>query len=481
MGRPTTEESGRKAKATAASRSLGSATDWNVGRSGDDFIMDVNGRDLVADMWKMAQTDETVGAMLWCITSIMAQIEWAHVAQVDGVDNDTDPEAKKAKEFADTMLLDMEHSFDDHIEDALVMIWAGFAPCEIILKQRDGVNSRFDDMLWGIDSLPLRDPLTIWSWKYDDRQRIEGMYQMNHLGSAMIPRWKILLYRTSAQFNNPQGRPLLQNARRVWQLKKKIQDSEAIGIERDLCGLPTFRLPQAVIDQAAEVDSSNQPTLAAQKARSMIQNALKAVKDMRFNKSGGLVIPSDTYADDIQGDKTPMFDFKIITTAGQRSIDTRTAARDYDRAIARVAMMQFLHLGDRSTGSYSLSDDQSSMAVRSFMALAFKIAEEFTRNALGLVWTVNAMDKRYMPRLGNSSINKDGIQQIGAFLGGLGKSMDFWASDPVMRIDLAKQANLEYDPVAQHAAAATAKKTADMLSAAPPAPGAPPKEGSADD
>jgi hypothetical protein len=47
----------------------------------------------------------------------------------------------------------------------MTMLWAGFAPCEIVFKQRDGVQSKYDDGKWGFKALPLRDQHTIWDWE----------------------------------------------------------------------------------------------------------------------------------------------------------------------------------------------------------------------------------------------------------------------------------------------------------------------------
>jgi hypothetical protein len=243
------------------------------------------------------------------------------------------------------------------------------------------------------------------------------------------------------------------NVHRVWRLKQQIQDSEIIGIDRDLCGLPVFKVPKAVLEQADEVNEDGSPTEEALAAKAIVQDAIKAVSDLRFNRSGGLVIPSDTFAQDVEGDRALQYDFKLVTSAGQRSIDTRTAARDYDRAIARVLMMQFLHLGDRSTGSFALSADQSDIGVRAISTIAKKIAIEFNRKAVPLIWMMNALDPRYMPRLRVSDLNKDGIVQIGKFLNDVAGAADLWAADPVARRSILNSANIPFDPTAQAAAA----------------------------
>ena len=478
-------------KQSEASRSIGHSPQYGFGVdvSAAPFIPMLTGLNLYREMERMWETDETVGAMDWCIQTTMAKVDWRMIPQVDGKDNDADPQAVKWADWAQTMLEDMAFSMPEHIEEALTMLKFGFAGCEIITKQRDGLNSRYNDKYYGISKLPLRDQHTIVGWQYDTQQNLTAMQQMSWEGSATIPLYKTLHFRTTSVLNRPQGRPMLLNAYRPWRLKNKIQDAEAIGIERDLCGIPMFKIPRAVINAAREVKQDGSPTDEAIEAQAYIRNAQKAVTDMRFNKSGGLVMPSDTFFEETNdggggGDRTPMFDFKIMTTAGQRSIDTRTAARDYDRAIARAAMMQFLHLGDRSTGSYAMSDDQSSMAVSSLMAIAMKIAAQWNKTLLPLMWTINNFDPRYMPRLRASDISKDGLQAIAAVLGALGKSGGLWESDADMRIGFSKLINIPFSREAQIEAAGTAQKAAAAAATAPkPTFGAsaPAKPGSEDE
>lgn len=470
MSRPTTKQS-------ESSRSIGYSPYYGFGQSvaPGEFIPMIAGLNLLREMRRMWESDETVGSMSWCMSTTMAKVDWKMIPQVDGKDNENDAQAVKWADWAQTMVVDMRSSMNDHIEEAMTMFPYGFAPCEIITKQRDGVNSRYSDQYYGIDKLPLREQETIWGWGYDAAQNLNMMRQMSPQGGADIPLYKTLHFRSNSVLNRPQGRPMMLNAYRAWRLKNKIQDAEAIGIERDLCGIPMFKMPASVLKAAAELDkTSGQPTEEAKEAQMWILNAQKAVSDMRFNQSGGLIVPSDTFfvesadaTNGSSGDATAQFDFSIMTTAGQRSIDTRTAARDYDRAIARVAMMQFLHLGDRSTGSYAMSDDQSSMAVSSLMALAMKIAAEWNRKLLPLIWTINGFEPRYMPRLRASDISKDSLQAVAGVLGALGKSAGFWETDADMRIGVAKLVNIPYDRDAQIEAAKTAKKTAEANSTAP--------------
>lgn len=53
-----------------------------------------------------------------------------------------------------------------------------------------------------------------------------------------------MLFRTESVKDNPEGRSILRNAYRSWYFKRRIQEIEAIGIERDLAGLPVIHAPE---------------------------------------------------------------------------------------------------------------------------------------------------------------------------------------------------------------------------------------------
>ena len=438
--------------APAGSKSeIGWPINWAIGNWREEFIPQLFGTWGIVELDRMQSTDETIGAIMWLIETTMAQVNWKHIPCKDGKPSD-DPKAVEAAEFADSMMEDMRKPWADHVEDTLTMIWAGFAPCEIVTKQRDGVNSRFNDGLWGIDHLPLRDPATIFNWVYNGRDLV-GMQQVSMMGSAIIPMWKVLNYRVKSALDRPQGRSLFYNAYRVWRLKQMIQDSEAIGIERELCGLPVFRLPNNVLEQARQRNAQNQPTPEALKSIQMIQSAQAAVRDMRFNRSGGLVLPSDPWSssdEDSTNSNTPMYDFSIVKSTGQRAIDARSAVKDYDFAILRLALMQFLQLGMRTGGSNALGSDQSSMAVRSLTAVADKIARTYGK-ANRYVWSINAMDMTYLPKLEPSQLSKDSIEAIGTYFRGLGSLEWLMGNDKVARTAVLDLAGIPSDPDAQTA------------------------------
>lgn len=427
---------------------IGYPINWAYGGTGYNFVPELDGPNGLLRLQKMAETDETVGAMLFVMTSTLSQLNYAHTPCVDGkeVSNTDDDfeEASKWAAFADTCIHDMANTFPDHIEEALTMVWAGFAPCEISFKKRDGEGSGYDDGRWGYEGITLRDQHTIMEFVNDERQNPIAAVQVTAEGGrAEIPLWKMCNYRASSVLNNPWGRSMLKNAYRPWYLKQRIQESEAVGIDRELCGMPTMRIPMSDLNLANEKDANGVLTEKAKAARGRIQAAVDASTKLRYNQAAGLVLPSDPYRDDDGKISTMLkWDFSIVSSSGQRSIDARTAARDYDRAIARTILMQFLHLGDRSGGSYGLSEDQSSIAIRSLKSISLKICGEYNKKALKLLWLMNALPKKYMPKLEAGEVSEESIEQIGLFLQRVADAEPLFLDDPAMKDSVLARAGL---------------------------------------
>ena len=95
-----------------------------------------------------------------------------------------------------------------------------------------------------------------------------------------IPIEKALLFRTTSKLNNPKGRSCLRSAYTSWYYQKRITTIEAIGIERDLAGLPVaFVPPQLLSDNATAQESA------------ALNEIKKIVRNIRRDEQAGLVFP----------------------------------------------------------------------------------------------------------------------------------------------------------------------------------------------
>ena len=95
--------------------------------------------------------------------------------------------------------------------------------------------------------MPIRAQETLFRWVFDGTGGIKAMVQMAPPGytQRVIPIEKSLLFRTGHPQGQPRGLAILRNAYRPWFFKKRLEEFEAIGVERDLAGMPVARCPAA--------------------------------------------------------------------------------------------------------------------------------------------------------------------------------------------------------------------------------------------
>lgn len=209
----------------------------------EEFLPELRGLRAVQAYQEMADNDETVGAVLFAIEMLMRQCDF-HVEPAGKTAKD-----KEAAEFVESCMNDMDRTWTDTLSEILSFLTYGWSYHEIVYKRRVGrtnspiTHSKYADGLIGWRKLPIRAQDTLYGWEYkDDSDELIGMTQappptFEHI---TIPIEKALHFRTRSRKDNPEGRSILRNSYRSWYFKKRIQEIEGYGIERDLAGFPVL-------------------------------------------------------------------------------------------------------------------------------------------------------------------------------------------------------------------------------------------------
>ena len=352
---------------------------------------------------EMADNDPVVGAVLFAVNQLIRNVEWT----VQGVDDS--PESDAAKAFVEEVLDDMTTPLEDVIDEISTMFVYGFAPLEIVWKVRNGTGgkdgsrrSRYTDGRIGLRALSLRGQRTVLRWLIDeDDGSIDGLEQtLMKGGTVCIPIEKLLLFRTTTAKNNPEGRSMLRNAYRPWFLKKHIENIEAIGVERDLAGLPVVRVPGTMFRPDATPDE-----------RAALANWKTLVTRIKRDKSEGVVMPSSR---DQNGNY--LFDINLLSTAGSRQLDTTRILERYDRAIATTVLADFIFLGQTAVGSFALSSDKTALFGTAVGGYLKNIAGVFNTHLLPRLWRLNGLPDEFMPTMVPGDIEKPDIEALSAYL-----------------------------------------------------------------
>lgn len=338
---------------------------------------------------EMSDNDPMCGAILNGIDLLLRRAEW----RVEPA-NDT-AAASDAADFVKSLMEDMNRPWDDFVADANTMLIYGWSFVETVFKRRVGPDeadgskrSRYSDGLIGIRKLAPRAQDTLYEWQIQPDGSIDGWWQLPVTGGekVFLPLDKGLLFRTTARLDNPEGRSILRNAWRPWYMKKVAEDMEAVGIERELAGIPLVRIPASIL----ELDDANP----------VKQSYLQVARDLKFNQQGGLVMPSDVWRDpENKPTSNYLYSIELVQGAGPRSINTNETIIRYDQQIARSVLADFMTLGTSSKGSHALSEDKSGLFIRAVETYGWQIAAPLNRYLIPQVWAFNAMDPELIPTI----------------------------------------------------------------------------------
>ena len=377
-----------------------------------DFLRQLRGKQAYANYREMADNDPVVGAMLHAIEMLIRAVDWS----VEPAD-DADERAVAEAEFVSSCLTDMSTSWADTLAAILGFLVYGYSYHEIVYKRRQGftkdprTRSKFSDGRVGWRKLPTRSQETIDRWELDPNGGIRGAYQMDpnspKKGVTFLPIEKCLLFRTTSKLNNPQGRSILRNAFIPWYYKRRIQEIEAIGIERDLAGLPVALVPPQLLSNAATAEE-----------RAALDAIKQIVRNVKRDEQEGIVFP--LAYDPETGN--PAYDLKLLSTGGRRQFDTDAIIGRYDQRIAMTVLADFLLLGHEAVGTQALSVSKVDLFVRSLDAFLSEIAEVMNQHAIPRLMRLNGVDEGLSPTLTWSTPKSVDLGAIGSFVTSLAQA-----------------------------------------------------------
>lgn len=334
----------------------------------EEFLSELRGRKGAEVFTEMSNNDETIGAILFAIEMLVRQASW-NVEPGGSTAKD-----REAAEFVKSCMDDMQQTWIDTISEILSFLTYGWSFHEIVYKRRMGrtkdnrTSSKYDDGLIGWMKLPIRSQETLYQWEYDDQDNLIGMTQMPppDFGLITIPMSKAMLFRTRSRKDNPEGRSILRTAYRSWYFKRRIQEIEGIGIERDLAGLPVITTPEGMDIWDKDDEDMN-----------AIRAGLEAmVKNIRRDSTEGLVLPFG-------------YTFELTSTGGSRQFDTNSIIARYDTKISQTVLADFIQLGHESVGSFALSSDKTNLFSMAICAFLDIICQTFNSQGIPALIDIN--------------------------------------------------------------------------------------------
>lgn len=386
----------------------------------EEFLRDLTGERARKIYREMADNDPIVGAILYAIDSLIRQVEWR-----------VECEDEEPKEFIEGCLEDMSHTWEDFISEVLSMLIYGFSWHETVLKTRSGEskdpkkNSRFNDGKIGWRKLPIRAQDSLFEWKFDDEDGgVRAFVQMAppDFKIVEIPIERSLLFRVGVAKGNPEGRSLLRRAYRSWFFKRRIEEIEAIGIERDLAGMPCFY---------------RDATMASQHDTEL----KKILRNIRRDEQEGLLLP---LAYDESGRK--LLEFSLVSSSGSRQINVTDVINRYNKVIATTCLADFLLLGQQAVGSFALASTKTELFSVALGSLLKSIASVMNRIAIPRLFAVNAWKLEKLPKLVPGDVEAPNLQELGQWITALSGAGVALFPDDELENHLRRLSNLPAKP-----------------------------------
>jgi hypothetical protein len=421
----------------------------------EEWLKDLQGIRGINIYKEMRDNDPVIGAILFALKMLIRQASWR--VESGGLSTPDD----EAKSFLESCLYDMSMSWHDTITEILSMLVFGWSWHECVFKRRLGDTrdptgrSKFNDGRIGWRKIPIRAQETFWKWIFEEDGGVSALQQQPPPDYLLreIPIEKSLLFRTEANKGNPEGRSILRNAYRSYYMKKNIEEIEAIGIERDLAGIPMAHVPPQIL------------SINATPAEKAAVDAIKRmVTNIRRDKSEGIVFPSEDTPD---GKKTG-YKLTLLSTGGRRNFDTTATINRYDQRITMTVLADFILLGHEKVGSYALSSNKTGLFSVAIGAFLDCIAEVFNTHAIPRLFALNTFQGiTDLPKLTHGDIEVPNLKELGDYIAALsGAQMPLFPDDDMENF-LRNVANLPMKPkVAAGQAPMAETKTPDQAAAA---------------
>ena len=289
--------------------------------------------------------DPIVASVLQAIKMIIRRASWY---MEPGGESDAD---KEAAEFMNTCLNDMSQSWADTIDQVLGCIQYGFYPAEIVYKKREGTKdeggSKYDDGRIGWRKWVFMAPESLspgGEWIFDDYGGVQGICQQAPpmYKPVTLPIEKCILFRTTTEKGNPEGRALLRSMWIPYWFKKSMEEIEGISAERMGAGFPVIYLGEGTARGGTPGDD------------------LSAAKDMvvnvRADEQMGIVFPYPKLGMGREGEGVL---FELISPPSKGAVDFHQTITRYSQAMSIVGLAQFVHLGMNGVGSRALGESSS--------------------------------------------------------------------------------------------------------------------------
>lgn len=329
----------------------------------------------------------TINASMTLFDNIVSKATWSFKPPKDAT-----PEEIRQCEIINEMMQDMEDgTWGDFIRDVMSMNIFGFSVHEKVYRRRYRSNgSMYDDGIIGWRKLPIRSQETIQKFLFSDDgneiigvqqniSQVEDIYSRYSTKIAAnpiinLPRSKVMLFRTGKHRGDPFGKSPLRDAYLAWRFLTELESLEAVGVQKDLVGVPVLTLPAQYLSDSA---SENELAIRDYYERMM--------RNLQAGEQSAVILPA-LYDPET---KQPLFKLELLSTDSKRGFDITKIKEYYKNMIMISLASDILTMGQTQVGSFALGSIKNSLAGSVAAAMIGQIADVIDRDLIIQTYELN--------------------------------------------------------------------------------------------
>ena len=368
----------------------------------EEWLPELQGQRALRAYREMRDNEPVVGGVMFAIEQLIRGATWREKPF------DSSRKAEAQSDFLGECRQDLNVSWPELITEILSMLTYGWSYHEIVYKRRSGLNrnpsrsSRYNDNKIGWRKIAIRSQDSFNGWEFGDDGGVNGMHQLAapDYRSTFIPIEKALLFTASNVKGSPEGRSVLRNAYTPYWTKRRIQDFESIGIERDLAGLPMVSVPPEILRANATPEE-----------KALLTKMMTLVRNVRRDVQEGIVFPLE-----YDGNGNPRFKFELLSSGGNRQFDTGAVIGRYDQRIAMTVLADFVLLGTQNVGSWAMHADKTNLFGVAIESWLDSIAAVFNRHAVPRLGELNGWDMEKLPTLEHGEVQEVDLTAVAEYV-----------------------------------------------------------------
>jgi hypothetical protein len=280
-------------------------------------------------------------------------------------------------------------------------------------------NGKYKGRLkWKTLAQRSQDTIKEWTWDRNDPDTLTGVIQQSNVMDTTryksteikpehkIDRSKFILFRFDPKKNSPQGTSPLDGCWIAWKYLQLVREYQAIGVAKDLGGIPVIGYPvEKLIEAAADPSGAAATTL----------NTLKEMAASLHAGDKTYAIKPIDYTD--QGKELYTFDL-IGVTGGGKQYDTGEIIKQYQNEILTCYSASMLKLGQDASGSFALSDNMNNLLAFGVQHNLDIIVNQINVDLIPQTLAANGwlLDEEDMPKLTYGDIAPRDLDEIGKFV-----------------------------------------------------------------